>query len=101
MLWLLFLYTHNQYNYSNNYQIINYSLKGYLLAEQCIFLSPLFDWVLLFNVFCFCVCFIIIVIIVNINIILLLLLILFSFYYYYFLLLLLLLFVLFCRQSFL
>ena len=34
LLWLLFLYTHNQYNYSNNYQIINYSFKGYFLDEQ-------------------------------------------------------------------
>ena len=55
---IIFVY-HNQYNYPNNYQIINYSFKGYLLAEQWdaflyVFLSSLFDWVLLFNVFCFC-----------------------------------------------
>ena len=31
---IIFLYTHNQYNYPNNYQIINYSFKGYLLAKQ-------------------------------------------------------------------
>ena len=27
-------YTHNQYNYPNNDQIINYSFKGHLLPEQ-------------------------------------------------------------------
>ena len=27
-------YTHNQYNYPNNYQIIDHSFKGFLLAEQ-------------------------------------------------------------------
>ena len=57
MLWLLFLYTHNQYNYSNNYQIINYSLKGYLLAEQWdvffYLLSLIGSFYLMFFVFVF------------------------------------------------
>ena len=28
-LWILHFYTHNQYNYLNNYQIMNYSFKGF------------------------------------------------------------------------
>ena len=31
---LLFFYIHNQYNYLNDYQKINYSFEGYLLAEH-------------------------------------------------------------------
>ena len=38
LLWVFFLYTHNQYDDPNNYQIINYSFKGFLLAEQWDFL---------------------------------------------------------------
>ena len=30
----IIFYTHNQYNYPKNYQIINYSFKSYLLAEH-------------------------------------------------------------------
>ena len=46
---IVFLYTQSIYNYPNNDQIINYSFKCYLVS-----LSPFFDWVVLFNVFCFC-----------------------------------------------
>ena len=33
LLWLFF-HIHNEYDYQNNYQIINYSFRGYLLPEQ-------------------------------------------------------------------
>ena len=38
LLWLLLFYTRSQYNYSNNYLIIHYSFKDYLLTEQWKFL---------------------------------------------------------------
>ena len=38
LLWLLLFYTRSQYNYSNNYPIIHYSFKDYLLTEQWKFL---------------------------------------------------------------
>ena len=31
---VVIFYTRNQYDYPNNYQIINYSFNGYLLVEQ-------------------------------------------------------------------
>ena len=70
MLWLSFFYTHNQHNYPNKYQIINYSFENYLLAEQrdvLFFLFPHFHWVLLFNAFCFCFIIVIFVISIIIN----------------------------------
>ena len=38
LLWVLLFYTRSQYNYSNNYLIIHYSFKDYLLTEQWKFL---------------------------------------------------------------
>ena len=38
LLWLLLFYTRSQYNYSNNYLIIHYFFKDYLLREQWNFL---------------------------------------------------------------
>ena len=35
----IFLYIYHQYNYPNNYQIINYSFKGFLSAEQWVFFN--------------------------------------------------------------
>ena len=81
------IYICNPYNYSKKYQVINYFFKGYLIAQQwdAFFLSPVFDRVILFNVFCFYFCFIIVILF------LLIIIIIIIFYYYH----------VFCLQSFL
>ena len=100
-LWTSFLLVHNQIYY-HYYQYLHYYYHyycyGYFLIHTIniiiqiiiplkaiyqqnngmFFLAPLFDQVLLFNVFCFCFI-IIVVIIINSNILLLLLLLLSSF----------------------
>ena len=98
LLWLLFFYTHNQYNYPNNYQKISYSFKGFLLAEQwdvfCFFVFFFISSLWLGpSIWCFCYFIITITIIIIINVVILLLLFLFLF------LLLLLLLLLLCIEE--
>ena len=74
LLRVLFSYTHNQYNYPNNNQIINSFFTGFLLAEQWDFFSISSLW-LRPSIYFFCFCFIIIIIITIVVIIIVIIII--------------------------